>query len=310
MKYLVTGASGFIGAWLTRDLAKDGHPVIAQMRGAPSAHFIHLGLLNHDNVKVIENEEMAEVVQSENPDEVFHLAGMSQIVEAIQEPERVYQANTQQTWHLLETIKGMQTRPRCVVASTDSIYGEAKGHASVEDDPLNAFGPYEVSKAMADMVARSYARINGMPVTVARLGNTYGFGDENTARLVPSIVNAIQKGEAPHLRGGGKAVRSLLHVRDCVSALRVLAANADKDKVRGEAFNVSGAPEMTILEITTIALAAFGKADLEPIISEAAPGETSVKYSKSNKLKSVLGWTQKIQLRDGLEEMASELGMV
>ncbi len=310
MQCLVTGASGFIGAWLARELARDGHAVVAQMRGKPSRHFTRLGLLNHDNVRVVANSDIAEVVRHENPEELFHLAGMSQIVEAMQEPERVFQANAQQTWHLLETLKAMPTAPRCVVASTDSIYGEAKGQASVEDDPVNAFGPYEVSKAMADMVARSYAQISDMPVTVARLGNTYGAGDENSARLVPSIIDAIQKGEAPHLRGGGKAVRSLLHVRDCVSALRILAANAGKDGVRGEAFNVSGTPAMTILEITTIALAAFGKADLKPTISKAAPGETSVKYSRSDKLKKALGWSPKVQLRDGLEEMATELGMV
>ncbi len=303
MRCLVTGASGFVGAWLVRDLAEAGHAVIAQMRARPSALFGRLGLADHPRVRVLENAAIPEIVGAEAPDELYHLAGMSQIVEAMEAPARVFEANARLTWQMLDALRRMDAPPRCVIASSDSIYGETGGRAACEEDPARALGPYEISKAMADMAARTHAALFGLPIVVARLGNVYGPGDPNTARLIPSIIGAICRGGVPHLRGGGKAVRSLLHVRDCTAALRLLAANAGREGIGGEAFNVSGAPAMSTLEIARLALAAFGKGDLEPEISAGAPGETSVKVSSAEKIGRVLGWRPERSLEAGLSEI-------
>ncbi len=307
MTVLVTGASGFVGCWLIRSLADGGRRVVAQMRRPPSALFSRLALDQHPLVETVVDPSTPAVLARTLPDEVFHLAGMSQVAAAAKQPAAAYEANARQTWLLLEAIRALPAPPRTVVASTEGIYGETPTGPATEEHPLNASGAYETSKLMADIAARTYARQFGLPVVVARLGNVYGPGDANAARIVPSIVAAVQAGGVPHLRGGGRAVRSLLHVNDCIAALRLLAAHAGDSGVAAEAFNVCGEPAMTTLEIARTVLDAFGHVDLAPTISDAAPGETSVRVSSSAKLRTRLGWSPGIGLAAGLSAIGKDM---
>ncbi len=302
MTALVTGASGFVGAWLVAALAAEGTTVTAQMRAAPSALFVKLGLTNHPGVTLAPEADVAAVVARVQPSVVYHLAGFSQIGAAMKDPLTVFEANTRTTWLLLDALRQMPAPARCVVASTDSIYGETGGTPATEDDPPRATGPYEASKQMADLAARSFARTYGLPVTVARMGNVYGPGDSNGARIVPGVINAIRAGGVPQLRGGGRAVRSLLFVQDCIAGLRFLADRAGEDGVRGEVFNLSGDTPMTTLEIARKALAAFGRPGDAPHITEDAPGETSVKVSSNARLRG-LGWAPVWTFEAGLAEI-------
>jgi len=305
MTVLITGASGFIGSWLTLRLADAGQNVTAQMRRAPSALFEQLGLCEHANVDVVVEPSMESVLTATQPETLYHLAGMSQVGEALRSPAVAMEANGRATWLLFEALRQMEVPPNTVIASTDSIYGETSGQAATEDFPTNALGPYEVSKLMADTAARSYAWVFGLPVTVARLGNVYGPHDANGARIVPSIVSAVSQGNRPVLRGGGRAVRSLLYVEDCIKALRLLAEKAGADGVQGEAFNLSGDPPMTTLQIARHTLDAFGFADVDPEIIEGAPGETSEKFSSPQKAERVLGWRPETPFEDGIKSVYS-----
>ena len=301
MTCLVTGASGFVGSWLTLSLAASGLPVIAQMRGRPSALFARLAV--QGDVTIRSDADIAAAVRDHQPLSVFHLAGMSQIGQANQNPVLAYEVNARDTWLMLDAVRQMVEPARCVIASTDSLYGETGGKAAVESDPLRATGPYETSKHMAELAARSFAASYALPVTIARLGNIYGPGDANGARIIPSVIAAISAGSVPQLRGGGRAVRSLLHVQDCIKGLRLLADAADQPDVRGEAFNLSGTPALTTAEIARIALDAFGRPDAQPTITDDAPGETSVKFSDASRLRDRLGWAPDWTLDAGLRDI-------
>jgi CDP-glucose 4,6-dehydratase len=306
MSVLVTGASGFVGSWLTKALANDGHRVVAQMRRPPSTLFKKLGLDAQPLVEVVIEHDIAEVARTCRPETLFHLAGMSQVGQAQENPLLAFETNARQTWQLLEAVRNMPTSPRTVVASTDALYGETGSTPATEAHPLNALGPYETSKLMADVAARAYAQF-GLPVVVARLGNVYGYGDENHARIVPGTLEAIRNARAPRLRGGGRAVRSLLHIDDCIAALRLLAEHAAEPGLRGEAFNVSGEPAMTTRAIARLTLDVFGREDIEPEISDDAPAETSQRFSSSARLRETLGWRQKISMKEGLLRIKKEM---
>jgi len=307
MTALVTGASGFVGCWLTATLAADGIPVVAQMRGAPSALFCRLGLVDHPQVTPVIDPDVTGAVARAVPNMVYHLAGFSQIGAAMQNPLTVYEANARTTWTLLEALRCHAPAARCVLASTDSLYGETGGQAVTEEAPLRAQGPYETSKHMAELAAVSFARTYGLPVTIARLGNVYGPGDANGARIIPGIAAAVRAGVPPQLRGGGRAVRALLNVMDCIAGLRLLAARAGEPGIAGTAFNLSGDPPMTTLEIAQTALRAFGRPDLHPVITDDAPGETSVKISNADRLRA-LGWAPQISLSQGLAGVMADWG--
>lgn len=305
MSILITGASGFVGSWLTHKLADEGYAVVAQMRRAPSQLFLDLGLDKHSNVTVVINPAMHDVLIKTAPQELYHLGGMSQIGEALASPMVALEANARASWLLFEAMRELETAPRTIVASTDSIYGETGGRAATEDDLPLATGPYEVSKLAADYAARCYAGLFKLPIVVARLGNIYGPGDSNGARIIPSLVNAVEQDAAPTLRGGGRAVRCLLHVDDCIAGLRSMIAKADAEDVRGQAFNLSGKTPMTILDIARTGLAAMGRADLAPIVIEGALGETSEKFSSTEKAQHTFGWTPQISLAKGMATVRS-----
>ncbi|MGB8815067.1 MAG: NAD-dependent epimerase/dehydratase family protein [Paracoccaceae bacterium] len=301
MSVLITGASGFVGAWLTAALADSGLVVVAQMRGTPSRLFAQLGLT--ERVTIVQSDDIAATIAAHQPAVIYHLAGMSQIAEAMKNPISAFEINARTSWLMLDALRQMPKPARCVIASTDSLYGETGGKAAVESDPLRALGPYETSKRIAELAALSYAATYGLPITVARLGNVYGPGDANGARIIPSVIRAIRTGGVPQLRGGGRAVRALLHVQDCIAGLRVLADAADQPGIQGEVFNLSGSPALTTHEIARAGLDAFGRPDAEPLITEDAPGETSVKLSSSAKLQARFGWQPVWTLDAGLRDI-------
>src|SRR5207248_7811672 len=115
--------------------------------------------------------------------------------------------------------------------------------------PLAADHPYDVSKACAEMLARSYARSYDLPVTIARCGNVYGGGDLNWSRIVPGTIRALLYAERPVLRSDGSSRRDYLYARDAASAYLALAEAAEQPALRGQAFNFSAESPTSVLEI-------------------------------------------------------------
>ena len=120
-----------------------------------------------------------------------------------------------------------------VVASSDKAYGAARRAAlprglRAASRPL----PYDVGKAAADLIARSYWHTYGLPVAVTRFANIYGGGDTNFSRLIPEAVSAALDGRAPVLRSDGSPERDFLYVEDAAAAYLAIADALDRDDVR------------------------------------------------------------------------------
>jgi len=96
---------------------------------------------------------------------------------------------------LLEAVREHDLATHVVVASSDKAYGSHRRLPYREDFALQPSFPYDVSKAAADLIARSYAATWGMPVAVTRLANVYGPGDVNWARLIPDTARALVRGD-------------------------------------------------------------------------------------------------------------------
>ena len=109
------------------------------------------------------------------------------------------------------------------MASTDKAYGAHDELPYREDFALRASYPYDVSKACADLIARSYAATYALPVAVTRFANVYGPGDVNWSRLVPDTARALVRGERPVVRSDGTPERDYLYVDDAVHAYLAIA---------------------------------------------------------------------------------------
>ncbi|MGI8462629.1 MAG: NAD-dependent epimerase/dehydratase family protein [Solirubrobacterales bacterium] len=303
---VVTGARGFVGAWLAKGLLESGAKVTSYDRRPRSGRPSTLAMLGIDGeVNEIEGDLLDgalfdRTLTRNGVDAVFHLAAET-IVSTVQAaPTEGFDTNVRGTWTVLQACLDRGVG-RIVFASSDKAYGAHDELPYREDFPLQATAPYEASKAAADVIARSYWHSYGLPIAVTRFANIYGGGDLNFSRLIPEAASAAVDGRAPVLRSDGSPERDFLYVEDAVSAYLTIAAELDRDEVRGEAFNAGGGQPYPVGEVIEI-IARLADTGVEPDIrGEGNPeGEIDRQYVDPAKIRDLLGWEPAVGLEEGL----------
>ncbi len=305
---LVTGARGFIGAWLAGRLLEHGDTVVSLDRERPGRPVSTLGLLGiEDEVEdrvgdLLDAELMRRILRERGVERVYHLAAEPIVATVAESPVRGLETNVRGTWTLLDACVAERVE-RVVVASSDKAYG---AHAELpyrEDFALQATAPYEASKAAVDVIARSWWWSYGLPVAVTRFANVYGGGDLNFSRLVPEAVCAALDGRPPVLRSDGSPERDFLHVTDAAAAYLAIGDALDRDEVRGRAFNGGGgAPHRVGDVVATIARLADTGVEPEIRGSGNPSGEIDRQYVDATRLRETCGWEPRVELEDGLAE--------
>ena len=155
------------------------------------------------------------------------------------------------------------------MASSDKAYGAHDELPYREDFALRPRFPYDVSKAAADLIARSYWETYGLPVAVTRFANLYGGGDLNPSRLIPEVVSAAISGRPPIIRSDGSPERDFLYVEDAVAAYLLLAEALDGDGAAGQAFNAGAGRPHSVRELVELIcrVAEAGQRPMDAIIS-------------------------------------------
>ncbi len=304
---LVTGAAGFIGSRIAKSLAEEGVPVVVLERDRPARSGLDLWGLR-ERVDVVQGDVCdpaltRRVLAEYEVTTVFHLAAQVIVGIANRSPESTFETNIRGTWTLLEACRTTEGVEAVVVASSDKAYGPQERLPYTEDAPMGAVYPYDVSKACADLLARSYGTTYELPVVVTRCANVYGPGDANLSRLVPEVALAAARGEAPVIRSDGSPERDYLYVEDCVRAYRLIAESvAARPELRGQAFNVGAGVPVSVLDLVRTALQAAGRPDIEPRILGAARHEIDRQYLDATKIRQTLGFEPQWSLADGLRE--------
>ena len=303
---LVTGARGFVGAWLARGLLESGARVTSFDRRPRSGSPSTLAMLGVDGeVKEVEGdlrdaELVAGTLAERDVDTVFHLAAETIVGTVQASPVQGFESNVRGTWTLLQACRERGVE-RVVFASSDKAYGAHDELPYREDFPLQPTAPYEASKAAADLIARSYWHSYGLPIAVTRFANIYGGGDLNFSRLIPEAVSAALDGRPPVLRSDGSPERDFLYVEDAVSAYLAIAAGLARDEVRGEAFNAGGGSPHPVREVVQIVARLAGTGVEPDIQGEGNPaGEIDRQWVDPTKIREVLGWEPAVGLEEGL----------
>lgn len=302
---LVTGAQGFVGSWLAERLLDEGARVVVPRRDVePDSRFRTDGVEGRCVVVAADIQDREALVRALNEhrvDAVLHLAAQTIVGTANRSPLSTFEANVRGTYALLDACRELGTVERIVVASSDKAYGSHDELPYREGLPLQPTFPYDVSKACADMIARSYAATYGMPIAVTRLANVYGGGDLNWSRIVPDSCRALARGEAPTIRSDGSPERDYLHVDDAVDAYLAVAASLDEPALRGRAWNAGWGTPVSVRELVDRLIAAAGS-PLEPDVrGDGTPaGEIDRQYLDSRAIRSELGWEPRVGLDDGL----------
>lgn len=320
---LVTGHTGFKGAWLALMLARQG----ARLRGlALPAETQSLfaaanlqELIPGDICDLRDRSALIDNYAAYCPDVVFHLAAQPLVRQSYLDPVETWDSNLTGTLNLLELLREMNRRRRdgaamtVVVATTDKVYAPVSGsHAFTEDDQLGGHDPYSASKAATELLVAShrasFLERENIRIVTARAGNVIGGGDWADDRIVPDIVRAIAAGQPLHLRFP-QSVRPWQHVLDPLAGYMQLAealAQAEDSSVPDALnFGPDAQAEKSVAELVKAAGSAYPGADLDVICDgpEAAhPVETGRLCLSSTLAQQRLGWQPRWAFEDSVAE--------
>lgn len=301
---LVTGATGFVGSWLVKELLARGAvvTVLINEREAGSM-LLHEKLDRQTTVVEGTLQDYGTVERAvENVDTVFHLGAETLVGEALQDPMNTFESNIRGTYHVLEACRKRKTPFHAIiVASSDKAYGDCDDLPYTEETPLAGRHPYDVSKSCTDLLALTYAETYALPVRVARCGNIYGGGDMHESRIVPGTIRSLQRGEAPIIRSDGTYLRDYLYVTDVVRAY-LLLADAELPGGSLRAFNFGPNQPTSVLKIVEMITRLMHCEHLQPKILNEAKAEIHDQYLSSALAKKLLGWSPAVGLEEGLEK--------
>jgi len=313
---MVTGATGFLGSWLCKELVDKGAKVVAFVRDdVPIAPLKTMGVYDRLTAAaegdITKFDNVKRVFDEYEIDTCFHLAAQTIVGIANVSPMGTFDTNIRGSWNILEAARTSPKLKRLIIASTDKVYGEPIELPIKETHPLLASYPYDASKACVEILARTYFKTFNLPVAITRCCNIFGGGDLNFSRIIPDTIRSILLHKNPIIRSDGTPVRDFIYVKDAVNAYIVLAENMNigKPGVDGEAFNFGSNAPISMLDLVKKILEVSGKdgAGLEPEIlgKGKLKAEIDREYLTSEKAQRVLGWKPKYTLEQGLKETIS-----
>jgi nucleoside-diphosphate-sugar epimerase len=294
VRYLVTGAAGFIGSHLAEALAAAGHDVVGVDAftdyydpARKRANARELGVLEADLVSADLDAVLTGV------DGVFHLAGQPGVRASFGPGfEHYVDRNVRVSGRLFEAAA--RHGVRVVYASSSSIYGDAESYPTSEDALPRPISPYGVTKLCVEHLAYAHARTTGLDAVGVRYFTVYGPRQRPDMAFTP-LLEALADGGTFRLLGDGSASRSFTYVSDAVDG--TLAA---MERGRsGELYNVGGGEEATMAEATALAEELSGRT-LSVERHSAAAGDVRRTRADVTKAERELGWRPVTSLADGL----------
>jgi GDP-4-dehydro-6-deoxy-D-mannose reductase len=303
---LITGAGGFAGQYLIRELLKNGRT--GQIWGL-DFHYPP-GLIQHPSVRyheadITDYHDLANLLDRLKPDQVYHLAGFSSGAKAQINPLAAYRVNVIGTLHLLEAIRQSVPAAKILVITSAEVYGAGDTPGKkTETSPLLPLGPYAASKACVDIACRQYFTTYGLKVVVARPGPHTGPGQPAVFAL-PSFARKIAQikagGLPPVLTVGNLSVkRDFLDVRDVVRAYRLLMRKGKP----GEAYNVSSGKAVQLSSLVKFLITLSGiKITVQQDPQLLRKADLALLRADNRKLKRATGWKPRYIIRETLKNL-------
>ncbi|WP_206168520.1 dTDP-glucose 4,6-dehydratase [Veillonella sp. CHU110] len=307
MNILVTGGCGFIGSHFLRYM----------MNTYPNDSFICLDALtyagNEENIKDLLGDERlkqyigticdAKLVESifstHKPDIVVHFAAETHVDRSIAGPQIFLETNVMGTGVLLDACL-RHGGVRFHHVSTDEVYGAlplGEGEAFTESDLLQPTSPYASSKASSDLLALSYYKTYGLPMTVSRCSNNYGT-HQYPEKLIPLMIQKALHDEPLPVYGDGLNVRDWIHVLDHCRGIDTILQKG----MPGEVYNIGANEEVANIDLVKRILDCLEKSyELITYIDDRL-GHDRRYAINSGKLRT-LGWKPEYTLGDTLREV-------
>ena len=300
LQTVVTGGAGFIGSHLVERLLQEGHRVrvidtfatgrMENLAGLPSEN------LTLERLDVGDLPKLRPLL--EGVDWVFHLAGLADVIPAIQDPMRYHQANVQGSFAVAEAAR-LGGVKRVVYAASSSCYGLPDLIPTPETAEIRTQHPYALTKRLGEEYMLHWHQVYNLPVVCLRLFNAYGPRSLTTGAYGAVFgVFLAQKlaGKPFTVVGDGTQSRDFCFVTDIVAAFLAAAQSA----VSGEVFNVGSGESHSVNTLVEL----LGG---EVVHLPKRPGEPDSSRADIRKIRRMLGWEPKVSFPEGVKVLLEHI---
>ena len=303
MKYLITGADGFVGQYLVETLLGMGCEVVAcAMRDIDDLKSLMKSGLSIQYPDITDNEAISRVILEAKPDVIIHLAAQSFPRVSWEKPVLTMNVNLIGSLYIFEAIRKLITKPVTIVLGSSAEYAmNEEGRPITETDRLEPSSIYGVSKLAMDEVARLYAFRYDLPIIRVRPFFLIGPRKEHDfcSDIAREIV-AMERGERTSISVGNLSnIRDFLDVRDGVDALILLSQKG----LKGEVYNICSGNKFKLRDILDI-YKSFSKTNVVEVVNESLLRnyDEAIKVGNPTKLKA-LGWNIKLDITKTIQDI-------
>ena len=290
-RVLITGCEGLIGNALRAVLTERSWEIAGlDLRGSGS---------ERGDVRSLQRVREAVV----GCDGIVHLAAVSRVVWGERDPEGCWSTNVGGLGNVLLAAEERTPRPWLLFASSREVYGQPERLPVTEDIPLSPVNVYGRSKVEGERLVVE-ARGRGLRAATVRLSNVYGSARDHADRVVPAFARAVVSGN-PIRMDGGECTFDFTHIDDTIRGMVVLIDRLEKGPSPPTVHLLTGSPT-TLRGLAAMAVAVAAKS--VPVV-EAPPRSFDVArfYGDPSRARELLGWSPRVDLRDGLERLIRDL---
>jgi CDP-glucose 4,6-dehydratase len=320
---LVTGNTGFKGAWLSIWLERLGAEVIGYALAPPTtpALFTAAGVEKRVAAQhtgdIRDRVKFAKVVANTAPDAILHLAAQAVVLTGYEEPAETFDVNVMGTVSVLDAVRTLGKPCAVVVVTSDKCYANREqvwGYREI--DAMGGSDPYSASKGATELVVAAYrqsyfppARLSahGVQLATARAGNVIGGGDWAAARIVADLARCLAAGEPIPIRNPS-AVRPWQHVLEPLSGYLTLAARmlCEPSPRWCDGWNLGPLADgaITVREIAEMFIESWGRGSWVDCSDANRPPEAHVLRLSIEKALSELSWRPRWSVREAVRRTA------
>tara|TARA_B100001029_G_C15059811_1_gene457441 strand:+ start:266 stop:1291 length:1026 start_codon:yes stop_codon:yes gene_type:complete len=302
-KVLVTGHSGFKGAWLSIILNNFGSKVYGLSSNTNVSKIYELHNKNYLEKEFIidikdNSEDLIQIFKTNEFDYIFHLAAQAYVSNAKKDPRETLLTNILGTYNILELNQTHQTSKNLVISTTDKVYLNPS-NMNIESDPLGGFEFYGVSKASAEMVIEAYSNFDiDFNIRVVRSGNVLGPGDYGKDRLLTDVLNSLNN-NLPIVIRNPESIRPWQDILDSLSGYLLVAENCSTE-FKYDKFNLNAEinANFTVIEVVNMLVDNWPNKTEVKVENNSNLLESEILRLDSSKAKSTLGWSEKISMKE------------
>jgi len=298
VRFIISGAAGFIGSHLCDRLIGEEHSVLAIDNLITGARR-NLEHLEGNRLFEFRQLDICKPFEDSGPvDGCLHLASLASPRDYLEHPIETLDVGSSGTRNMLEIAR--EHGARFLLTSTSECYGDPLVHPQTESywGNVNPVGPrscYDESKRYAEALTMAYHRVHKVRTNIARIFNTYGPRMQlNDGRVVPAFLDQALRGEPITIFGDGTQTRSFCYVDDLVDGLCRLMLSDERYPV-----NLGNPKELTIQEFADIIRSSMGNG-LKCVYHPLPEDDPKRRQPDISKARRVLGWEPKVSLSDGL----------